>query len=253
MFHASPRVSGRATRIAAAFAALSLLGVVGCSLGAVGCSAERDAQTATTAAPTDAPKPPPITASESPRPKVVVLGDSLTAGYGLVETDSFPAALQRKIDAGGYRFKVENAGVSGDTTAGGLRRLDWALYGDARVLIVALGGNDGLRGLSVAEMKSNLSTIVARARERNVVVILAGMEAPPNYGQEYAARFRSVFREVAAEQHVLLIPFLLDRVAGRQNLNQADGIHPNAQGAQVVAETVWSALRPVLDQLASTS
>jgi acyl-CoA thioesterase I len=250
MFHATPRVSG----VAAAFAALSFAGVVGCgSLGSVGCSVERDTQTVTSAPPGSAKPAPAVDTSAPPRPKVVVLGDSLTAGYGLVESDSFPAALQRKMDAEGYRFQVENAGVSGDTSAGGLRRLDWALDGDVRVLIVALGGNDGLRGLSVAEMKSNLSAIVTHARERKVAVIIAGMEAPPNYGQEYAAKFRSVFREVAAEQRVLLIPFLLDKVAGRADLNQADGIHPNPQGAQLVAETVWSALRPVLDRLAATS
>ena len=130
MFHASPRVS----RVAAVFATLSLLGVIGCSLGAVGCSVERDAPPAATTPPAETAKPaPPSDASDAQRPKVVVLGDSLTAGYGLVETDSFPAALQQKIDKGGYSFQVVNAGVSGDTTAGGLRRLDWALDGDVRV------------------------------------------------------------------------------------------------------------------------
>jgi acyl-CoA thioesterase I len=195
------------------------------------------------AAPVDPTAPP-------PRPKVVALGDSLTAGYGLVESESYPAILQARIDEEGYKFEVVNAGVSGDTSAGALRRLDWALDGDVKIMIVALGGNDGLRGLSVAEMKQNLSE---RARERNVIVILAGMEAPPNYGPEYVQSFRSAFREVALQQRVLFIPFLLDKVAGQGTLNQADGIHPNADGARVVADTVWSVLKPVLDQLVASS
>lgn len=187
------------------------------------------------------------------RPKIVALGDSLTAGYGLVESQSYPAVLQELIDRGGYEYDVVNAGVSGDTSAGGLRRLDWTLDGHVRVLIVALGANDGLRGLSVDEMKQNLTTIIRRAREQNVVVILAGMEAPPNYGQEYAAAFRQAFRDVAQQERVLFVPFLLDKVAGQSALNQSDGIHPNERGARAVADTVWRVLRPLLDQLAATS
>jgi acyl-CoA thioesterase-1 len=187
------------------------------------------------------------------RPKVVVLGDSLTAGLGLVESASYPYLLQQKIDEDGYKFEVVNAGVSGDTSAGALRRLDWALEGDVRILIVALGGNDGLRGLSIAEMKQNLTTIINRARQRNIVVILAGMEAPPNYGPEYVQSFRAAFRDVALKERVLFIPFLLDKVAGQSALNQADGIHPNAEGARIVADTVWPVLRNVLDQMAASS
>jgi acyl-CoA thioesterase I len=198
--------------------------------------------------------PAPADPSEPPaRPRIVALGDSLTAGLGLLESQSYPALVQQRIDAEGYEFDVVNAGVSGDTSAGGLRRLDWALDGDVRVLIVALGANDGLRGLSVSDMKRNLTEIISRARQRNVVVILTGMEAPPNYGQEYATAFRSAFREVAARERVLLIPFLLDKVAGHSQMNQGDGIHPNEQGARIVAETVWSVLRPILDQMASSS
>jgi acyl-CoA thioesterase I len=185
------------------------------------------------------------------RPRVVALGDSLTVGLGLLESQSFPALLQAKIDEDGYQFEVVNSGVSGDTSAGGLRRLDWALEGDPRILILALGANDGLRGLSVADMKQNLTAIIERAREKNVVVILAGMEAPPNYGPEYVQSYRTAFREVAAKQRVLFIPFLLDKVAGVGSLNQADGIHPNADGSRVVAETVWPVLRSVLDQMAA--
>lgn len=187
------------------------------------------------------------------RPRIVALGDSLTAGYGLLESQSYPALLQEHIDAEGYEFEVVNAGVSGDTSAGGLRRLDWALEGNVRVLIVALGANDGLRGLSVDEMNENLTAIIQRARERNVVVILAGMEAPPNYGPEYATAFRQAYREVAQREGVLFLPFLLDKVAGQSVLNQRDGIHPNEQGARIVADTVWTVLRPLLDQIAASS
>ena len=181
----------------------------------------------------------------------MALGDSLTAGLGLVESQAYPALLQKKIDADGYKFEVVNAGVSGDTSAGGLRRLDWALDGNVKVLIVALGGNDGLRGLSVGEMKQNLTKIIEAAQARGIVVILAGMEAPPNYGEEYATAFRAAFRDVAREQRVLFVPFLLDKVAGLTDLNQGDGIHPNAHGAAIVSETMWNVLRPVLDQLSA--
>ena len=186
------------------------------------------------------------------RPRVVALGDSLTAGYGLLEAQAYPALLQKKIDEDGYAFEVVNAGVSGDTSAGGLRRLDWALEGNVRVLIVALGANDGLRGLPVAEMKENLGTIIDRAREKNVVVILAGMEAPPNYGPEYVQSFRTAYRSLVSTKRVLFVPFLLDGVAGVGTLNQADGIHPNEQGAQIIAETLWPVLRNVLDQMAGS-
>jgi len=219
----------------------------------VGCESPRETSTRTAEAspPATVPAEP---ATAPARPKIVTLGDSLTAGYGLLESQSYPALLQQRLDAEGYKYEVVNAGVSGDTTAGGLRRLDWALEGgEVRVLIVALGGNDGLRGLSVDEMKKNLTAIITRARERNVVVILAGMEAPPNYGQEYATAFRSAFREIAARERVLVIPFLLDKVAGQSQLNQGDGIHPNEQGTRIVAETVWSVLRPLLDQMATSS
>lgn len=227
---------------------------------AAGCGAEREpagnADARTPPPAPDAPAPPdndPDAGTGEPgRPRIVCLGDSLTAGLGLVETQAYPSLLQTRVDADGYEFDVVNAGVSGDTTAGGLRRLDWALEGNVRVLIVALGGNDALRGLSVADMKKNLSQIVERARERNVFVILAGMQAPPNYGPEYAAAFQRVFREVALQHRVLFLPFLLDKVAGQAALNQGDGIHPNARGTEIVADNVWAVLRPVLDQLSSS-
>jgi acyl-CoA thioesterase I len=186
------------------------------------------------------------------RPRVVILGDSLTAGLGLLESQSFPALIQQKVDADGYTFEVVNAGVSGDTSAGGLRRLDWALQGDVKVLVIALGANDGLRGLSVAEMKNNLAEIIQRAKDRGVLCILAGMEAPPNFGPEYTAAFRQAYRDLALKNRVLFLPFLLDKVAGQADLNQADGIHPNTQGAAIVADSVWGVLRPVLDQMSAS-
>jgi acyl-CoA thioesterase I len=234
-------------------AALALALAV-CTSTACRGNAERDTPGPATPAPassTPAASKSPDPDAPPPRPKIVALGDSLTAGYGLLEMESYPALLQQKINRDGYEFEVVNAGVSGDTTAGGLRRLEWSLQGNVRVVIVALGGNDGLRGLSVADMRRNLSTIIEQAREKGAVVILAGMEAPPNYGQEYATAFRDAFHDVAREQRVLFMPFLLDDVAGRSELNLPDGIHPNARGAEIVAENVWQVLRPVLDQMSS--
>jgi acyl-CoA thioesterase-1 len=160
--------------------------------------------------------------------------------------EAFPSVLQGRLDAQGYAFEVVNAGVSGDTSAGGLRRLEWALNGDVKVLIIALGGNDGLRGLPVSELKENLRTIVARARERHIKVLLVGIEAPPNFGERYTSEFRQAFRDVAREAGVGLVPFLLEGVAGIPALNQADGIHPTAEGARIMANTIWRGLEPLL-------
>jgi acyl-CoA thioesterase-1 len=239
------------------FSRLILLGVAltagACSggLAACGIGLERQAPSDAGGQPSANAKPVDPTAPPA-RPRVVALGDSLTAGYGLLESQAYPALLQTKIDEEGYAFEVVNAGVSGDTSAGGLRRLDWALEGNVRVLILALGANDGLRGLPIAEMKENLGTIIDRARERNIVVLLAGMEAPPNYGPEYVQAFRAAYREVSASKRVLLVPFLLDRVAGVGTLNQGDGIHPNVEGARIIADTIWPVLRNLLDQMAGS-
>lgn len=233
---------------------VSMAALLAASLLIAACGAgEADRRERTEGARTPAPAPVPDPAAPPARPRIVALGDSLTAGYGLPESQSYPSILQERLEAEGYEFEVVNAGVSGDTSAGGLRRLDWALDGDVRVLILALGANDGLRGLSVAEMKENLTTIIRRARERNIVVVLAGMEAPPNYGPEYVAAFRGAYRDVARQERVLFVPFLLDQVAGESGLNQGDGIHPNAKGTRVIAETVWTVLQPLLDQMAAAS
>src|SRR3954454_7343817 len=186
------------------------------------------------------------TPARDPRPRVVFLGDSLTAGLGLSPEQAYPALIQQKIDAAGLDYRAVNAGVSGDTSAGGLSRLDWALEGDVRVMVVALGGNDALRGLPVDDLKANLSTIIERAQAKKIRVILAGMEAPPNFGQSYIVSFHQVYPELAKKYRVPLVPFLLQGVAGIEGLNQRDGIHPTAEGARTVADNVWTVLRPVL-------
>ena len=182
------------------------------------------------------------------RPKIVVLGDSLTAGLGLQPSESYPARLQEKLDDAGDKWDVVNAGVSGDTSAAGLDRLDWAIdQPNVRILILELGANDGLRGLPPAEMEKNLGTIIERAHAKGVGVLLAGMEAPPNYGPDYTSAFHRVYPDLAQKYHVVLIPFLLDHVAGIRSLNQGDGIHPTAAGARIVADTVWRRLKPMVD------
>ena len=144
-----------------------------------------------------------------------------------------------------------NAGISGDTSAGGLSRLDWALEGDVRVLVVALGANDGLRGLPVAQLRNNLARIIERAQARRITVVLAGMEAPTNWGADYTAAFHEVYPSLAKEYKVALVPFLLEGVAGIDRLNQRDGIHPNAEGDRIIADTVWTVLQPIVERLAS--
>jgi acyl-CoA thioesterase I len=189
-----------------------------------------------------------VNPDDTGHPKIVVLGDSLTAGLGLLEAQAYPALLQEKLNVDGYEWDVINAGISGDTSAAGLQRIDWALgQGDVRILVLELGANDGLRGLPIAEMKKNLGAIIERAQEKRISVLLAGMEAPPNFGPEYTVSFRQVYRDLAREYKVTLLPFLLDKVAGVPSLNQSDGIHPNIEGARIVADTVWNVLRPMVD------
>jgi acyl-CoA thioesterase-1 len=188
-------------------------------------------------------------ASNPQGPRIVVLGDSLTAGLGLQPEDAYPAVLQRRLDAKGLPFHVINAGNSGDTSAAGLSRLDLALEGDVRILVVALGANDGLRGLPVTQLKSNLSRIIERAQARGTKVVLAGMEAPPNWGDDYTRAFHDVYPALAAKYHLALVPFLLEGVAGIDRLNQRDGIHPTAEGDRIVADSVWKVLEPAVAEL----
>lgn len=180
--------------------------------------------------------------------RIVILGDSITAGYGLDPRESYPAVLQKKIDRAKLPFVVANAGVSGDTTAGGLRRVAWAMTKGADILVIALGGNDGLRGISPAETKKNLLGIVSKARTRNpkIQIFIAGMQMPDNMGPEFTERFKTLFPAVAKESKSTLIPFLIEGVGGDEKLNQADGIHPTAEGQKIIAENVWKILQPKL-------
>lgn len=177
---------------------------------------------------------------------VVALGDSLTAGQGVAPDEAYPAVLEARLRREGYLYRVVNAGVSGDTSAGGLRRVEWMLRARPDVVIVALGANDGLRGLSVDALRDNLEAIVTRLRASGARVLLAGMRVPPNYGDDYARAFAAVFPAVARRTGVPLAPFLLDGVAGDTRLNQPDGIHPTAEGQRVVADRLWPHLRPLL-------
>jgi acyl-CoA thioesterase-1 len=198
----------------------------------------------------------PVATASSPavstKPRIVCLGDSLTAGYGVSSDEAYPAQLAARLRAAGLDYEVVNAGVSGDTSAGGLRRLDWSMAGDVRVLVVALGANDGLRGLPPKDLRANLARIIETAQARQVRVILAGMEAPPNFGATYTRDFRAVYRELAQTYEVTLIPFFLDGVAGVPTLNQADGIHPTADGQRIVASTIWRAVAPLVGAQASS-
>ena len=189
------------------------------------------------------------TASAGAPGRVVFVGTSLTAGYGLSDQEArFTERVQSKIDSAGLVFEVVNAGVSGDTSAGGLRRMGWLLRAPVRVLVIELGANDGLRGLPTEAMRRNLQAVMdsTRARYPDVEFVLAGMEAPPNLGPEYGSEFRAVFAQLARLNEAVLIPFLLEGIAGEPELNQLDGIHPTAEGHGLVSETVWAFLEPVL-------
>jgi acyl-CoA thioesterase I len=179
---------------------------------------------------------------------VLFLGTSLTAGYGIDPDQAYPALIQSKIDSSGLPYRVINAGVSGETSAGALRRVDWLLQQPLAVLVVETGANDGLRGLSTDSLKSNLRAILKRAKELqpSVKLVLIGMRIPPNYGRTYSQSFEAIYPELAREFGATLVPFLLEGVGGVSSLNQPDGVHPTAQGQRRMAETVWRVLEPVL-------
>ncbi len=193
------------------------------------------------------------TYAEEDRKAILFLGDSLTAGYGLDKTQAFPALIQAKIDSLGWAFDVVNGGLSGETSAGGLRRVNWLLRRKIDVLVLALGGNDGLRGIPTTEMQQNLQGIIDLAKEKypDIQIILMGIEAPPNLGEIYTTAFRAVFPDLSKKNRVLLIPFLLEGVGGIPELNLPDRIHPNAAGHRIIAETVWRVLKPVLKKVRS--
>jgi acyl-CoA thioesterase-1 len=188
------------------------------------------------------------TKSRSDAKAILFFGDSLTAGYGLEPSQAFPALIQEKINVLGWNFRVINAGLSGETTAGGLRRIDWVLQRPVDVLVLELGANDGLRGLPVEGAKQNLQAIIDRTRSKypGVKVVLVGMQVPSNLGRDYTTRFRAIFPELATANDATLIPFLLEGVASVPELNLPDGIHPTAAGQKIVAENVWKVLEPVL-------
>jgi acyl-CoA thioesterase-1 len=228
-------VASRAIRIISRSAILPLL------LAAAACGGEDEAPPAAQAG-----------AATEDRPSVVFLGTSLTAGLGLDPSEAYPALIQRRIDEAGLPFAVVNAGVSGETSAGALQRIDWLLQRPVDVLIVETGANDGLRGIDPASLRSNLDAILDRAaaKDPRPALVIVGMEAPPNLGTRYTSAFRQVYREAAEQHGATFIPFLLEGVAGVAELNQGDGIHPTAEGHRRMADLVWRALEPVLRERA---
>lgn len=222
--------------------------------GACGRSAPADPQTAAPAAssPPAAAEEAPTTASGQTRFGIAFLGDSITAGYGLTTAQAYPNLVEQMFAAEGYsEVEIVNNGLSGDTTAGGLRRVPESLEPGVRIVVVALGGNDALRGLSAAQTKQNLTQIIEAIGQRGVGILLVGMQAPTNLGLDYQAGFRDVFMQLAAEYRgrIGFVPFLLEGVAGQAALNQADGIHPNEAGQKVIAELLYPALRRMVDEM----
>ncbi len=191
-----------------------------------------------------------FTDQNDPR-RVMIFGDSITAGYGLDQEQAFPAILQEKVDELNLDVEVINAGVSGETSAGGLRRIDWVLQRELDVFVLELGGNDGLRGIDPDVTKQNLQQIMDKvwASYPDTRIILTGMEAPPNMGDSYTSRFRQIFSELAESNNVIFMPFILQDVGGDPDLNQSDGIHPTSEGHEIIAENLWEYLRPVLDEM----
>ncbi len=188
------------------------------------------------------------TVTSDSKKKILFFGDSLTAGYGLELGEAYPSIIQQKIDSLGLDYQVINAGLSGETTASGKNRLEWVLEDNISIVIIELGANDGLRGVPLKETESNLKSMVDMVQEKlpNSEIILAGMKIPPNMGPEYTATFEGIFPELAEEENVYLIPFLLENVGGIPELNQSDGIHPTVEGQKIVAQNVWDILGPIL-------
>lgn len=193
---------------------------------------------------TDSAAATPATAEKN----IIFFGNSLTAGYGLEPTQAFPALVQEKIDSMNLPYQVVNAGLSGETTAGGKNRIDWILKQPVSIFVLELGGNDGLRGIPISETRQNLQTIIDRVKAKNAgaKIVLAGMQVPPNMGRQYATEFQQVFRELSEKNNTALIPFILEGVGGIQELNQPDGIHPTAEGHKILADNVWVVLRNML-------
>lgn len=217
----------------------------------IGCDAgERNAASRSEAADSTAPRTPPAAA-----PTILMLGTSLTAGLGLQPEDAYPALIQERIDSAGLPYRVVNAGVSGETSAGALRRLDWLMRQEFDVLLLETGANDMLRGMDLDTTRANIQAMVDRVRTERpqAEIVVAGMLAPPNLGRDYAEQFARIYVELAEENDLVLIPFLLDGVGGAPEMNQSDGIHPNEEGAARVADNVWAVLEPVLRERAAAS
>ena len=236
------------TRVANGLGAMALVWTIGCDRADVPARTDASARTDTAAlARADAPARDEASADPATAlPRLVFLGDSLTAGLGIAKEQAVPALIQERLRREGYRYDVVNAGVSGDTSDGGVTRLEWSLSGDVAVLVIELGANDGLRGIAPARTSQNLQTIIESARQRGITVLLTGMEAPPNYGPAYTAEFRKTFRDVATKEQVAFMPFFLEGVAGIPRLNQGDGVHPTPEGARIIADNVWRYLEPLL-------
>jgi acyl-CoA thioesterase-1 len=217
-------------------------------LAAVGCNKTQPPPENSRATPPPAPAP--GASEQDKRPVIVVLGDSLAEGLGVGQGRTFPDLVQRKLDSRGWKYRVVNLGVSGDTTTGGLGRLAYALSLKPAVLMIELGGNDGLRGIPVASTKANLEKMIVAARRAGAQVLLAGMTLPPNYGQEYIRAFENAYKDLARKYKLQLIPFLMQEIAAqiesRPGLMQADGIHPTAEGHALIADTVFRYLQPML-------
>ena len=189
-----------------------------------------------------------IVAEAQDKKTILIFGDSITAGYGIDSQQAFPALIQERIDSLEMAYKVINGGLSGETSAGGLRRIDWVLQRPVDIMILELGGNDGLRGIDLTSTKQNLQQIIDKASGKNpdMIIILAGMQVPPNLGTDYTKEFANIYPDLARENNLPLIPFILEKVGGRPELNLPDGIHPTAEGHKLVAETVWETLYPII-------
>jgi acyl-CoA thioesterase-1 len=226
-----------------------LCGTVGC--GAADAKKDTRGDTTGAAAIADSSLAPDTTLTPTGRPRVLIVGTSLTAGLGLDPEDAYPSHLQRKADSSGYNLDIVNAGLSGETSAGARRRIEWLLREPAAVVVVETGANDGLRGLDIDSTRANLTAILRYTKSvlPRARLLLIQMEAPPNLGERYTQRFRESFAAVAKAEGATLVPFLLENVAGERRLNQNDGIHPNEEGARIVAANVWRSLEPVLREL----
>lgn len=203
---------------------------------------------------------PRLTSAEGISPRiepntVLVMGDSLAAGYGLDPAEAFPALLQKRADATGLKVNVVNGGLSGDTSAGGLRRLDWLLRRHLDVLLIELGGNDGLRGIPAEVTRTNLQAIIDRTKAKfpRAHVVILGMQMPPNMGPEYTESFQKVYPDLAKKNSAALVPFLLEGVGGKPEFNLPDQIHPTAEGHKILTDNIWKVLRPVLEEVAAAN